>query len=95
MIRNGTEVSSSDIGGDTTGSDFVKQIKEMDEESVPTGWKRLQHNGRVVYSSPPSPNSVLIRSHSELSNQHRKGRFLELKIYQLVFTKNRRKKEKK
>ena len=95
MIRNGTEVSSSDIGGDTTGSDFVKQIKEMDEESVPTGWKRLQHNGRVVYSSPPSPNSVLIRSHSELSDQHRKGRFLEVRIDQLVFTKKRRKKEKK
>ena len=63
----------------------------MDEVIVPPGWKRFEHNGRIVYSTPPFPSPVQIRCHAELAEQHKKGRFLEVEVDQLVFSRKRRK----
>ena len=62
---------------------------------MPTGWTRLVHNGRVLYSSPPNPTPVRIYSRAELETHQRKGRFLEVQADQLVFSRKRKQKEKK
>ena len=67
----------------------------MESAPVPPGWTRLIEKGRVLYSSPSDPTSVRIYSCSELSIFHRKGRFLDVKEDDLVFTRKRKLKEKK
>ena len=65
-----------------------------DEIFVPSGWSRSVINGRIVYITA-APHSVKIYSLADLAVYHRKGRFLEVLEDQLVFSRKRKKKEKK
>ena len=68
-------------------------IMEISNQAPP-GWSRIVKSGRVLYSSPPGPNSVKIYSKSMLGDFHKKGRFLEISENQLVFTTKRKPKQK-
>ena len=61
-------------------------------DNVPPGWKRYEHNGRIVYSTQP-PFPKIIRSHAMLTEYHKRGEFLEIKPDQLVFSRKRKKRE--
>ena len=66
----------------------------MESAPVPPGWTRLIEKGRVLYSSPSEPIFVRIYSRAELSLFHRKVHFLDVKEDDLVFTRERKLKEK-
>ena len=69
---------------------------KMDQEEVfiPVGWSRVILKGRIVYLTP-APDSVKIYSLADLATYHRKGRFQDVLEDQLVFSRKRKKKEKK
>ena len=69
----------------------------MDEASVPEGWERFLHKGRIVYSPPHLPNQrkVVIHSRAELSEYHKKGKFLDIGVDQLVFASKRKQNQKR
>ena len=68
---------------------------KMDQEVfVPNGWSRIVLRGRIVYQTP-APDSVKIYSLADLAIYHRKGRFYDVLEDQLVFSRKRKKKEKK
>ena len=66
---------------------------DQHEIFIPGGWTRSVLNGRIVYQTP-APFPVKIYSLADLSVYHRKGRFLDVKEDQLVFSRKRKKKEK-
>ena len=69
----------------------------MDQVSVPEGWDRYLHNGRVVYSPPhlPHQRKHVIHSRAELLEHHKKGKFLDIDVDQLVFASKRKQNQKR
>lgn len=64
----------------------------MEEVIVPPGWRRFEKKGRIVYASPSTEHcpSVTIYSRSELAHYHKKGRYCDVKVDQLVFASKRK-----
>ena len=58
-------------------------------DTVPPGWKRYEHKGRIVYSTPP-PISKQIWSRGQLTELHDKGLFRDVSTEQLIFSKKRK-----
>ena len=67
----------------------------MDEVSLPCGWRKGEHNGRIVYFTPSSflHPSVTIHSRAELLQYQSRGRYLDVKENQLVFNRKRKQKQ--
>ena len=64
---------------------------------IPEGWRRYERNGRIVYFTPENSThpSVIIHSRAELSQYHRRKRYLQVKPEELVFATKRKQKKVK